>query len=857
MRGDTVKQPNQAPTKTGYRFGGWYRDRTYSEEYDFSAPLKEVGYCYAKWEPICYTVRFLANGSDGTMPDQNLVYDQPQLLSANLFTKRGHQFYVWGREFPDGRNPLYYYNQGSVRNLTTKDGDVVELKAYFKPATFTVKFVANGGTGEMSKQEAVYGEQTQLNPNTFTRTGYNFVGWEYNGQTYPDETVIDQLVDQETTLTLTAVWQPISYTVVYLPDEQNAEQDAIRVTVNYDERFSLLYASYRVGYHVSYWLNRDTNEKYSTTTEQSNLATTDGQVVYLTPTWAINEYVVQFYYKAPPATGRCDQTIRCQWDQPFTLAVPTGKWPKGYHLIGYTLDDGTSLVPNADGQYVNIVDAIKHGAYLNVYGAYEANAYSVYLRQEATDNYDLLGTFAYDEQFILPTLPTKEHYTQVGWLIKTNYGQWQRVEPIDQTAWLVWKLSANDGGKVYLRPKWVGDSYTVIFDGNGADSGEMPAETCEFGVTYYLTKNNFVKAGYFFAGWQDNNQVYADQSVFGPTTYTAVITLTAIWAPVYGKGSGTADDPYQIATTDDFYQLATLIADYSVYCKAYYQLNNDLDFGGAAATFTKFQGVFDGQGHVIKNVTYAANNLRSGLFGLCLNATIKNLGVENYHLTLNSVFDSGGLVAVMYDATLSNCYAVGTVTGNQTFACSFGGLVGEANKGLIENCYADVNLMMTNTSVYLTEVGGLAGKASAVIKDSYAIVNLTLEFNKHSSSKEKLLAIAGLVGTYFGTSPITNCFAVVDLTVNIAATVVDGCEPLVSAFANLLDAGTCDNCYVAVTAFNYAVDGQEQPASSTTATAITADNFQDEDWVTTNLFTDSTAWVCRDGEYPQLKVFKE
>ena len=44
--------------------------------------------------------------------------------------------------------------------------------------TFTISFNADGGSGRMTDQIVVEGEETPLKPNEFTRTGYEFVGWE-------------------------------------------------------------------------------------------------------------------------------------------------------------------------------------------------------------------------------------------------------------------------------------------------------------------------------------------------------------------------------------------------------------------------------------------------------------------------------------------------------------------------------------------------------------------------------------------------------------------------------------------------------------------------------------------------------
>lgn len=56
-------------------------------------------------------------------------------------------------------------------------------------------------------------------------------------------------------------------------------------------------------------------------------------------------------------------------------------------------------------------------------------------------------------------------------------------------------------------------SFTVIFDGNGADSGCMKPLKVVWGVRTKLTKNNFQKQGYQFAGWR------AERKSDGKTCY--------------------------------------------------------------------------------------------------------------------------------------------------------------------------------------------------------------------------------------------------------------------------------------------------------------------------------------------------
>ncbi len=77
----------------------------------------------------------------------------------------------------------------------------------------------------------------------------------------------------------------------------------------------------------------------------------------------------------------------------------------------------------------------------------------------------------------------------------------------------------------------VPNTYTVVFDGNGATSGFMSSQNMAYGTETALKENEFVKADYQFIGWNDGINTYADkQSVKNLTTENgATVTLSAVW----------------------------------------------------------------------------------------------------------------------------------------------------------------------------------------------------------------------------------------------------------------------------------------------------------------------------------------
>ena len=162
-------------------------------------------------------------------------------------------------------------------------------------------------------------------------------------------------------------------------------------------------------------------------------------------------------------------------------------------------------------------------------------------------------------------------------------------------------------------------------------------------------------------------------------------------------------------------------------------LDNDLDLGGhewisigdgANTDRGSFQGVFDGQSHVIYNLYSHEglksenkdnnNNLyRNGLFGSIYNATVKNLGIENADIVIpmndTSTYGKGILVDWMTDSTINNCYTTGSITGGSYIEKYIGGIAGFLNgNNSISQCYSTAAITGNyNGEYYAEQEGGL------------------------------------------------------------------------------------------------------------------------------------------------------
>lgn len=129
-------------------------------------------------QPTKYTVTFDGNGGSGTMANQSFNYDEKKALTANSFTRTGHDFTGWNTKADGSGTP--YTDEQEVKNLTDTDGGTVTLYAQWEPSTYAVNLNTNGGAiaPEKAVTQYTYGTSAALpTAEDITRDGYAFKGW--------------------------------------------------------------------------------------------------------------------------------------------------------------------------------------------------------------------------------------------------------------------------------------------------------------------------------------------------------------------------------------------------------------------------------------------------------------------------------------------------------------------------------------------------------------------------------------------------------------------------------------------------------------------------------------------------------
>ncbi|WP_214626762.1 InlB B-repeat-containing protein [Paenibacillus agaridevorans] len=265
--GDTVEAP-EAPTRTGYAFGGWYTDEELTEPYVFTTVVTGNVTLYAKWTINVYTMSFESNG--GSIVEPVTVKHGDTMEAPEAPTRTGYAFGGWYTD--EELTEPYVFTTVVTGNVT--------LYAKWTISVYTVSFESNGGNA-VEATTVEHGDTVEA-PEAPTRTGYAFGGW------YTDEELTEPYVFTTTVtghVTLYAKWTLNTYTVSF---ESNGGSAVEAVTVEHGDTVEAPEAPARTGYAFGGWYtDEELTEPYVFTT------TVTGHVT-LYAKWTLNTYTVSF-----------------------------------------------------------------------------------------------------------------------------------------------------------------------------------------------------------------------------------------------------------------------------------------------------------------------------------------------------------------------------------------------------------------------------------------------------------------------------------------------------------------------------------------------------------------------------------
>lgn len=203
---------------------------------------------YAIWEINCNLIHFVAEeGSTGEMTDITVNYGTEATLPECGFSKVGYAFKEYNTS-EDGAGTAYH-----VGDKLSLDKETT-LYIIFEAKTFNVHFSANGGEGSHDSLSVTYDTETLIPEVTFTRKGYNHIGYSLTPEgmvTLRTGDRVDNISAGED-ITLYAVYEKKTLSITYDANGGTGAMDTDKV-----ESLTLVYLKKNTfaksGFHFIGW----------------------------------------------------------------------------------------------------------------------------------------------------------------------------------------------------------------------------------------------------------------------------------------------------------------------------------------------------------------------------------------------------------------------------------------------------------------------------------------------------------------------------------------------------------------------------------------------------------------------------
>ena len=504
------------PTRSGYTFVGWATNSTatnatYAAGGTYTANASVT--LYAVWQqnpPMLYTIYFDDNGGTGGPVSQLKTHGVALTLSTTKPTRQNYTFLGWS-VLSTATSAMYTAGGTYTANSTAMLYAVWE---YTPPATYTITYDANGGSGAPASQTKTEGIALTLSATIPTRTHHTFLGWATDSSATSADYSSGGSYTANASATLYAVWAytpPATYTVSYHANGGTGAPSAQTKTEGETLTLSTVRPT-RTGYTFYGWA---TDSTASAVVYAAGDSYTADASVTLYAVWQVNQYSVTYNanggYGAPSA-----QTKTYGVALTLSSTIPTRS---GYNFLGWGIA-GNDTEPSyaAGGTYTA-------NSGINLYAVWQRipETYTIAYNANGGSGAPASQTKIEGVTLTLTTdQPTRSGYTFLGWSTSnsasspTYYAGGSYTANAAATLYAVWE---------YIPP----ETYTISFDGNGGSDAPASVIKTE-GVTLYLPTTVPTRFNYAFRGWSTSRTATtATYSPGGSFTKNAATTLYAVW----------------------------------------------------------------------------------------------------------------------------------------------------------------------------------------------------------------------------------------------------------------------------------------------------------------------------------------
>lgn len=462
-----------------------------------------------------------SNTSMGTVTPNTITDVEGANITLTATPLTGYKFVQWN----DG-------NKNATRTITLSNNTT--YTATFEPISYTIAFNGNGATsGSVTSVAAKYASSYNLTSNSFKKIGYLFKNWnskaDGTGTSYSDKQLISNLTSKDNTIiTLYAQWEFVG-------------------DINYDNLFSLS------DWYTS--LCGEISGSYKNTTnlmvdlEQGTINIQDISSTVTTPDAYTNYSSNSGYYHIPVVP---DTEYMFIFNVEANNATDLGQF-----FIFYYTDTGTSNIQSHEGyrplngdkdicareeyffawndgknyiyasSFKTPLDCTKISMRFGIFSQKANITFSnIYINKKENWNKTIAPSRDYIPTLTSLSSPSITGHTFNGWYTTEDYS----------SGAITLNGVKTQTSSLTVYSKWTPYTYTIKFDGNGANnSGIMADQSFVYNQSKTLTPNVFSRYRYRFTGWNTSEDgsgdFYEDQaSIFNITSINKdIITLYAQW----------------------------------------------------------------------------------------------------------------------------------------------------------------------------------------------------------------------------------------------------------------------------------------------------------------------------------------
>ncbi len=541
------------PSREGYTFAGFftevagkgtmYFDETGKVNSELTTwAFTENTSLYAYWTANKYTITFNPNGGNGGTETLEVTFNAvPGNIQAP--SREGYTF----AGYFDG-NVKFFEEDGTVSD---RDGSKLwniannkVLLASWTANEYTVEYNKNGadGTQTMASSKHTYGTESNLSANGFTKTGYDFVGWntkaDGKGDSYDNEATITTLAPSGTII-LYAQWKAHEYTVTLVAtDATSAGTTTIKVT--YDQTPGKIpTVAYKEGYDLVGYFTKENGEG-------TKFFNTDGTGANV---WNIAEDTILYAYFAADQVNVTINYHKMNLDGK-TYAFFESETAKGEadaskefapskEYSGFTAPDAKTITVNANG--LSVIDFY-----------YTRNKYSVTVSKgtgisEVTPSTGSLeGEYYFESELTLSATTINGYrfgkFTAVSGLTDANLTASQKS--------VTFTIPASN---VEIGVSAIANQYKVIFDANTPGTSKVSGMQTEIVATFDQSIKDSAlieptAIGYTFVG-------YSTEKTYSVQTRVTASSKNLVAVPADDGSSSVTVYATWTANTDTVYSV--------------------------------------------------------------------------------------------------------------------------------------------------------------------------------------------------------------------------------------------------------------------------------------------------------------